>query len=269
MQPIILFRDDLTTESELQIAGEHFDITRSRLNLSNKLVIGRYSVLPFYKELEEDLKSQGARLINSYEQHKYIANFEYYHDIKDLTPKTYFNPMEFSDYDGPFIVKGVTNSRKHQWNKMMFAQTKRQATEIMCDLRNDSLIGQQDIIFREYVPLKVLEEGINGLPFSNEWRFFCLGDTILTHGFYWTTADKKPSNSEIPLKAYDLVNEAIERVQGKVNFFVVDVAETATGDWIVIELNDGQMSGLNECPPEELYKNMQNYFIDYYHNRNL
>ena len=38
--------------------------------------------------------------------------------------------------------------------------------------------------------------------------------------------------------------------------FVVDVAKTASGEWIVVELNDGQQSGLSCCNPIELYSNI-------------
>ena len=36
----------------------------------------------------------------------------------------------------------------------------------------------------------------------------------------------------------------------------IDVAQTESGEWIVVELNDGQMSGLSENNPEVLYKNL-------------
>jgi len=256
MKTKILFREDLTTEEELIVANIFFDVTNERVGIENSTVIGRYSVLPFYKELEKSLAIQGSRLINTYKQHCYIADFEYYEDIKDLTPKTYFNLSEVNDYDGPFVVKGKTNSRKFEWDSMMFAQDKRRAIEISCELRRDSLLQQQDIVYREFVKLNVLEEGINGLPFSNEWRFFCYKDTILSYGFYWTISEKVGALHQ---DAINLVEEVIKRVKDKVNFFVVDVAEKEEGGWIVIEMNDGQQSGLSGCDPEELYSNLSNY----------
>jgi hypothetical protein len=48
----------------------------------------------------------------------------------------------------------------------------------------------------------------------------------------------------------------IDRVGDRANFYAVDVAQTVAGDWIVIELNDGQMSGLSENDPEILYCNL-------------
>lgn len=253
---VILFRKDLDTEQEFKICKDYFSVIENRALAYDQIVIPRYSALPFYKELEEDLKIQMCPMINTYQQHKYIADFEYYWDIKDFTPKTYF---ELSDIPstGSFVVKGKTNSRKHYWNQMMFAENKRRAIEIACDLRLDSMIGQQDIIVRNYIPLKTLEEGINGLPFSDEWRFFCYKNKMLSYGYYWTniSPELKPKLS-CDDSAFDLVYQVMERVRDKVNFFVVDVAKTQEDKWIVIEMNDGQMSGLSENDPDILYNNL-------------
>lgn len=259
MKTKIIFRHDYTTEDELAVAKKHFNVTDSRVNLKDTLVIGRYSVLPFYQELEKDLASQGSKLINSFREHKYIADFEYYYDIEDLTPKTYFDISETGDYEGPFVIKGQTNSRKFEWNKLMFAKDKKQAINISCELRKDFLLQQQSILFREFVQLNVLEEGINGLPFANEWRFFCYKNKILSYGFYWTISEKV---GILHQDGIDLVKEVMKRVEGKVNFFVVDVAEKEDGSWTVIEMNDGQMSGLSDNSPEELYYNLNKSIED-------
>ena len=253
MKTKILFRKNLDTEEEFKISQKYFDISESRVSLKDSLVIGRYSVLPYYQELEKDLEILGSKLINSYEQHKYISDFEYYWDIEDLTPKTYFR-LEDIPENGPFIVKGKTNSRKFAWNRLMFAENRQRAIEISCDLKTDSLIYLQDIIVRDFVKLNVLEEGIEGLPFSNEWRFFCFKDKILSYGFYWTISEKKGT---IDALGVNLVETVIKRVKDKVNFFVIDIAQKADGDWIVIEMNDGQMSGLSGNDPEFLYSRLK------------
>jgi hypothetical protein len=38
---------------------------------------------------------------------------------------------------------------------------------------------------------------------------------------------------------------------------VLDVAEKENGEFVLIEINDGQMSGLSCCNPEELYLNLK------------
>jgi hypothetical protein len=107
---------------------------------------------------------------------------------------------------------------------------------------------------REYVPLRRLATGLNGLPISKEFRVFVLDGKILASGFYWSShvddLDHVPSPSEIPAA---FLQEVITRVGDNIRFWVVDVAHTEAGDWIVIELNDGCMSGLSEVRAEALY----------------
>jgi hypothetical protein len=38
---------------------------------------------------------------------------------------------------------------------------------------------------------------------------------------------------------------------------VLDIGELETNEWILIEMNDGQMSGLSNNNPEILYKNLK------------
>lgn len=252
MKPIILFRESVVEKEELEIAKKHFEVTFSRVNLDNRLVIGRYSVLPFYKELEFDLNSQGSKLINSYAQHSYIANFSYYQDLEPYTFKTWFRLQDIPE-QGPFVVKGVTNSKKHEWETKMFAQTKRDAVKIAVDLMNDSLIGTQDIIVRKFEELEIVDTGVSGLPMANEWRFFCYQDKILTNGFYWSSTDQRGILDQAGI---DLVQTIANQLKDRLNFYVVDVAKKKDGSWVMIELNDGSMSGLSECSAEELYSNL-------------
>jgi hypothetical protein len=51
--------------------------------------------------------------------------------------------------------------------------------------------------------------------------------------------------------------EAARRVAASgPRFFVLDLAQTIAGSWIVVEVNDGQMSGLSGCDADTLYRNM-------------
>lgn len=255
---IILFREDDTTEFEFITVNSIFSNVQTSRVIENSydtnLVVARYSALPFYKELEEDLNIQGLNLINSYQQHKYIANFEYYWDLEDLTPKTYFRLEDIPEKGGPFVVKGVTNSRKFFWNDLMYATNKQRAIQVACDLQRDALLQNQDIIVRDYANLKILEKGVTGTPVTNEWRFFCLGSKILSEGFYWSCSEKKGKLNEAGIA---VVQEVQKRVSAYTNFFVVDIAQLENGSWIVIELNDGQMSGLSENNPKVLYSNLK------------
>lgn len=258
MKNIILFRKDQNTQHEFEVASKYVKVTESRVDLENKEVVGRYSVLPFYEELERDLNHQGSTLINSWSQHKYIANFDYYKDIKDFTFKTYFSLEEMPKDGGPFVIKGRTNSRKFEWSKKMFVKNSEEATNLWCELTvEDPLIRDQGAIIREYVPLRVLDHGLNDLPFSNEWRLFYLDKEMIMSGFYWNQVD--PPYATLPYEAKQFADSVAKRIE--VPFFVIDIAETKQGDWIVIELNDGQMSGLSTIDPELFYQTLRNHFL--------
>jgi hypothetical protein len=253
--PIVLLRPDLAEQDEYKICFRHFDTSFLRTECKNRLVIGRYSCLPYYLELVHDLANINSVLINSFEQHKWISNFEWYHALKGYTPKTWFE-YEFHNctYQGPFIVKGCTNSRKLYWNKMMFAENKEQATHIRCELLSDSYICTQGIVFRKYIPLETYEIGLNGLPFTNEWRFFFYKGTLLSYGYYWSIAEK--TDYQCPSQAIEFACSVAKIAKNYANFFVLDVAKTQDGRWILIEVNDGQQSGLSENNPDTLYHNL-------------
>jgi hypothetical protein len=150
----------------------------------------------------------------------------------------------------------------------MFAQNKKEAILVYHMLQDDSLISQQDIYIREYVPLMKLFEGIGGQPITVEFRFFVAYGEVLSGGYYWSShvgdLDKVPDPSMVP---QEFLRKAIDKVKDNVTFFVIDIAQKANGDWVVVELNDGQMAGLSENDPEVLYKNLKYLTWDRHHQR--
>lgn len=261
MKPVILMRASLTEESEVTAAQNHLPVYRLRSQIPpGSLVVGRYSVLPYYKELEEDLTANGSCLVNSYHQHAWIADLrEWYQDLHGLTPKTWFTLAEIPE-EGPFVLKGATNSRKFEWNTHMFARNKREAIEVYRRLSQDGMIGDQSIYIRQYEPLRKLMDGFNGLPISEEYRFFILDGEVLSGAFYWSshvddltevcTPDRVPP---------EFLQKVIDRIGFKARFVVVDIGIKANGEPTVIELNDGQMSGLSENNPDILYQKMKKH----------
>lgn len=245
----LLFRKSYETEEEFSIASKYCTVVEHRSRCSAGLVIGRYSVLPYYRELEQDLADRGGWLINSYLQHRWIARFDYYSLVKDDTFETWFDLRDVPE-DGQFVVKGRTNSRKHKWNTQMFAKDHRMAIEIAHNLLDDPLIAEQGVIVRRYEPLELLEYGINDQPFVNEHRIFYWGTNRLAHGFYWVQTEKQGIIDDEGLAFADRV---ASKVANHAKFFVLDVAKTADGRWRLVEINDGQMSGLSNVNPHEFY----------------
>lgn len=260
MIPVIYYRqcrdlDDL----EITAMCNNFRCVTSRLGVQkDELCISRYSALPYYRELEQDINSLGARMINTYRQHRYIADLgDWSQDFEGITPETWSNLDMVPDSAFPVIVKGETNSKKFQWDTHFFAKTRRDAVDVMCRLQEDGFISDQWIYFRRFVPLKTYTIGLRGVPISKEFRVFICRGNVLSRGYYWSShvddLPDVPDANEIP-KA--LLDQVIERVGKSADYYTVDVAQTEKGEWIVIELNDGQQSGLSENDPNVLYSNL-------------
>lgn len=260
---VIWYRSSQMDDNELIAAKKYFTCVDSRVKIQpGDLVISRYSVLPYFKEQEYDIEyCIGAKLINSFKEHNYIADLRnWYEDLSDLTPQTWFRIEDVPSDTGPFVLKGSTNSRKQRWKTHMFAIDKKAANEIYWELCNDPLIcdSGQNVYIRKYEPLVKLIDGIGGIPISKEFRCFVVFGEVISKGFYWHNyaddLDEIPSVDEIPQEFLDTV---IERVGSKSNFYTIDVAQKQNGDWIVVELNSGPMAGLPCNDPDELYKNLK------------
>lgn len=271
MSAIILYRQADTTNDEVEAINEFFPATFMRTAVPQRvdnepewLVIGRYSVLPYYNELVKDLRIRGAKLVNNYEQHQFLADLgQWYEVLKEVTPKTWGSRFDTLPKDKSFVLKGQTNSKKFSWDTHMFAKDKEAVQIVLSRLLDDTLIGRQDIYVREYTPLVTYCHGINGLPITKEFRFFVLYGEILCAGFYWSShieevteanGGKLPSIEEVPTLLLNIITTKLDHIP----FYTVDVAQTVAGDWIVVDLNDGQMSGLSEISPRALYMSMYN-----------
>lgn len=262
MNSVIYHRTDGpdTSKEETEVMHKYFKCVQNRTKvLPGELCIARYSALPWYKDLEEDLENIGAKLINTYKQHRWIADIgNWVNDLEDLTPKTWRNLDDVPDSAFPIVVKGETNSKKFLWDTHMFAKDRISASSVVCRLQEDGFIGEQWCYFRKYTPLKKLMDGFRGLPVTNEFRVFVCDGRVISKGYYWANwyedLPAKPDVDEIP---DGFLREITERIGNKACFYVVDVAQTQEGEWIVIELNDGQMSGLSMNDPETLYRNLR------------
>jgi len=261
----ILFRSSgwKEEEEEKKIASKYFDVISQRTDAKpNDIIIGRYSVLPYYKELENDLKNAGSGLINSYKEHGYIADIKnWYEDLEHETFKTWFRAEDIPiGENGPFVLKGQTNSRKFLWKTHMFAKDKVELSKVFERLLDDSFIGTQEIYFRKYEKLKKFDlEEINGIPISNEWRFFVANNQIISKGFYWSShmEDIKEAGQKIEEPDDEFVKQIIQKIGDNAKFYVIDVAQKEDNSWIMVELNDGQMSGLSDNDADVLYSNLK------------
>lgn len=257
---IILYRGLDFEQEEMGEAHQFFECTNRRPDIQEgDLVIGRYSLWPFYAEQAKDIEYVGAKLINNYQQHRYISDLQnYVMDLRELTPRTW-RSLEDLPEKGPFVLKGETNSRKSNWKRDMYAPDKKAAIEIYSRLMDDSLIGQQQIYIRRFEPMVTYMEGVNGMPITKEFRFFVAYKKLLCGGFYWQNyVDHLPEVPKPDEITEEFLYDVIDRVGDQSNFYTIDVGVSISGRPFVVELNEGQQAGLSCNDPFTLYKNLDN-----------
>ena len=253
-RPVILFRT-FEHEAEAQAAARHIPVLERLDDVrSGDLVIGRFSLVPFYEGVEGEIASKGGRLLVPYADARYIAQMGWLADLREMTPATWFASNLSAipaDLAHGYFVKGVTNSRKHEWQRS-FAATSAELPALIADLASDPLIGGQEIVVREFRPLATYGVAATGLPITDEYRYFVLDGQVLSCGYYWDSyvgaLGIKPDPGRIPA---GFVAEAIARIP--LRHYVMDIALTAQGEPLVVEINDPGLSGLAGNDPDVLY----------------
>jgi hypothetical protein len=260
MNPLILFRNHQEYKEEIESAKKIFTVKYLVTDLIDftetikGIVIARMCALPFYNEMYLNIQNLGYQMINSYQEHLWISNFEWYSQLEKYTFRSWVNPIRIPD-NIKLVVKGRTNSKKWKWDTHMFAENKQQAIQIAYELSNDSMIGEQGIVYREYEELELIELGINGLRFVNEHRLFYYKDKLIANGYYWSIIDT--AYPELDYEGYKFAEEIASICKNFTNFYSIDIAKSVTGQWRLVEVNDGQMSGLSTIDPLEFYTNLK------------
>lgn len=262
-------RNYTNLEAEVSVAVEHLGSENVSSDLTDvkagQIVIPRYRVIPFGKELEIETEKRGATLINSHRQHLNIANQgTWWRDLyeADLTPIRFTLEDYASIPEGDYFVKGETNSLKNNWFKACYAPDKNSLMDVVRNNMLDSTIGSQTVYIQPFQKYRKIAEAVDGRPVFNERRVFIYKGEVLSHAPYWTGFPEALTVKAIDSASFDnALQRSISITEHLANFYVIDLAEKENGDWFVVELNDGSMSGLSANTPEsvfgELYRKIQ------------
>jgi hypothetical protein len=155
----------------------------------------------------------------------------------------------------PLVVKDFVKSQKHYWHEACYipSASDRQAVErvvrAFLDLQGDDL--NEGLVFREYEQLEPLAtHPQSGMPLALEYRTFWLDGEPVLVGEYW--AEGAYSGTPPPVGEFREVAAAVQS-----RFFTMDIARRAAGDWIIVELGDGQVSALPEnVDPDQFYRSL-------------
>jgi len=221
-----------------------------------------------YAGLYDALMTRGIRLFNSpaaYRHCHYLP--ESYPIIEGCTAKSVWLPLSdgFSIDavmpllqafgSGPVIVKDYVKSQKHYWHEGCFIPSASDAGAVervvrrFLELQGDSL--NEGLVFREFVAFEPLAaHSRSGMPMTREFRMFVRDSAVLCCAPYW---DEGMYEGAVPPRG--AFSDVIPRVQSR--FFTMDVARRRDGDWMIVELGDGQVAGL---PPSvsamEFYRHL-------------
>lgn len=215
-----------------------------------------------YRRFYELLKERGIMLINSPEEYeRYHLLPGWYEEFKDETAESVWTEGRdlqdvldlAKDMTGPYIIKDYVKSRKHEWYDACYIpdiQKKEEVSKIVenfIERQDDDLVG--GVVLRRFLKLNSIgSHDQSGMPISEEYRVFVLGGRILMMDDYWR------KNGEISFT--DEENAWIESVAASIksNFVTVDIARKEDGKLVIMELGDGQVSGLQQIQPDDFYK---------------
>jgi hypothetical protein len=219
-----------------------------------------------YTLMFEHLERKGVRLINSpaaYLHCQYLP--EWYPVIAAYTPKSVWLPAEAGlttdavagalGHFGtkPVIVKDFVKSRKHEWEEACYIPS---ATDLVTaervvgrflQLQGNDLTG--GLVFREFVELEQIgRHPKSGMPLAREVRLFVLDGVVIGAYPYWP--EGADGHDSPPLALFTNLSHSIRS-----RFFTMDVARRTDGEWIIVELGDGQVAGLPEgADPHAFYQ---------------
>jgi hypothetical protein len=203
-----------------------------------------------YRRLDAALRQRGYALVtgpDAYAEAHYLPN--HYAKIVGQTPPAVWT--EGTDLgaawraartlgDGPWIVKDYVKSAKQRWESACFIprDVDRPTFEEVCGnlLQYQGERFERGFVFKAFVPLARIGESPYGYPLCEEYRLFFFDGRLLSAAPY----DRQGGGE----RDFTRFEEVARRFQSR--FITVDVAKTADGGWLVLEVGDG---GVSLLPP--------------------
>ncbi len=222
--------------------------------------VARLGAVEDYSSVFEMWRSRGVEFINNPEDVSLADDLsKWYPRLQDVTPKS----VVFDSFPAaaqidaaigwPVFLKGVRQTNRHDAS-LAIARSATDLERIASAWSDNPILAPQRVAARAFIPLRPIERAghENKLQRSFEFRTFWWRGQLVGAGPYWTDCSKYEWNAREQREALMLAGEAARRID--VGFLCVDVAQTAQGQWIVIEVNDAQRSGYAGVPPIALWR---------------
>jgi len=212
----------------------------------------------------EDCAKLGIDLVHSPEDHIKCSTLPgWYPLIADHTPRSrWFSEVpDFSEiqstFELPVFIKGARQTSQHK-AAASIVRNQGEYEAAASIFRSDPVLRWQDFVCREFIPLRPVAGGIQGkIPASFEFRTFWWRGQLVGAGRYWYEASHYIWSEQERDAALEVARHAVIALQ--CTFLVVDLAQTTSGRWIVVECNDGMESGYAGASPFALWQAIIDY----------
>jgi hypothetical protein len=261
--------EDITNEARASLATKRIQPSEQ---MAQVIYRGWMLTPKQYDILFNQLSAKNYKLINTTREYQ---NCHYLPDslrfIESRTPRTIYQQVENDQSisnliektkmfgDSPVIIKDYVKSEKHHWNTACFVANAgdllklKSSLDKLLELRGKHL--NEGIVVREYAELYDLTtHSKSGMPLKEEYRLFFCNHNLLGAYPYWEEGEYNAAQPD--LTEWIKLANCVES-----NFFSIDIARTKSGEWIVIELGDGQVAGIpDRITKREFYKALVSSF---------
>jgi hypothetical protein len=221
-----------------------------------------------YAELYAAALAKNVRLPNTPAEHRNAQEFDAaYPRLEGLTPYSVIvkSPAEVPDSVArlglPVFLKGAVQSRKSRGWKACVAETTEEAETLTAHLLALENRSRGRVVLRRLVRLRHTRTAPGtGFPLGREFRVFVYRGGTVGLGYYWEGEDPLMRLSDEEERTVrGLALEAARRVGSP--YIAVDIGQTESGDWIVIETGDAQFSGVSQIPLLGLWNRLRQAMI--------
>ena len=215
-----------------------------------------------YKAMFSKLIWLSYELFNMPDQYTNCHHFpEYYTFIKPFTSKSIWGPVWHKEVleltrkylgDNDLIIKDYVKSEKG--NPDLFILKKELSIDEFQE-RIEKFVEARGKLFNKGLVFKVVEKLKKYEEQTNEWRMFFLNKKLVT----CSLNSENLIEVKNPSKEMITICESITRKWIDSCFFTIDIAEKEDGSWMILEMGDGQVSGLAaQEEPIKFYNLMYN-----------
>jgi hypothetical protein len=220
-----------------------------------------------YRQLYDALLCRGYRLVSNHIQYAevtYLPN--YYPKVAAFSPPTVWTdtPDEYLAWsrsrtlgDGPFVLKDHVKSAKHRWHEACFVPKnagRERFEEIASALKDEQGKSfHRGFVVKQYVPLRSRGTSPREYPMVEEYRLFFWKGKLLIASHYHNQTE-----NNVDWKPF-------EALAGKFSapFFTMDIAQTETGNWLVVDMGAGECSSLpSSLPASDFYRSLRTNMLN-------